>query len=110
GAHEVRVDSFFFSSRRRHTRWEEAMRYSRTSVRSLLATTALAFVAAATMLAPRLAIAAPATCATLATDPANGLAGNPVIKSATSAIVPAAGSNVSYCRVQLVYGTNANQN
>ena len=33
------------------------------------------------------ALAVP-TCATLATDPHNGLAGDPAIKSATSAIVP----------------------
>jgi Tannase and feruloyl esterase len=60
--------------------------------------------------APHHAMAAPATCATLATDPANGLAGNPVIKSASSSIEPASGPNVSHCRVQFVYGTNPNQN
>jgi len=61
-------------------------------------------------IAPHPATAAPATCATLATDPANGLAGNPVIKSANSSIVPASGQNVAYCRVQFLYGTNPNQN
>jgi len=86
------------------------MRYRQTSGRSVLATTALALVSAATMLAPHAAAAAPATCATLATDPANGLAGNPFIKSATSAIAPASGTNIAFCRVQLLYGTNPNQN
>ena len=51
-----------------------------------------------------------ATCGTLATDPANGLAGNPVIKSVSSSIVPANGPNASYCFVHLLYGTNPNQN
>jgi len=78
--------------------------------RSALATTALVLVSAAATLAPHPATAAPATCATLATDPANGLAGNPVIKSATSVVVPAAPPNVSYCQVQFVYSTNPNQN
>jgi hypothetical protein len=64
------------------------------------------------------------TCATLSTNPAFGLAGNPVIKYVTSAIVaagatpptptvgtPATGtSTVNYCLVQFVYGTNPNQN
>jgi tannase/feruloyl esterase len=53
--------------------------------------------------------AAAATCATLATDPANGLVGNPNVKSVTSAIVPASGANASYCSVHLLYGTNPNQ-
>ena len=83
---------------------------TRTLGRSALATTALALVAAAMTIAPHPATAAPATCATLATDPANGLAGNPVIKSANSSIVPASGQNVAYCRVQFLYGTNPNQN
>jgi hypothetical protein len=46
----------------------------------------------------------------LATDSANGLAGNPNVKSATSAIVPASGTNASFCSVNLLYGTNPNQN
>ena len=64
------------------------------------------------------------TCATLSTDSGFGLVGNPVIKYVTSAIVdagaspptpaqgtPASGiSSVNYCLVQLVYGTNPNQN
>jgi hypothetical protein len=50
------------------------------------------------------------TCAALATNPAFGIAGNRPIKSATSVIVPAAGINVAYCSVSLLYGTNPNQN
>jgi len=51
----------------------------------------------------------PVHCAELATNPAHGLAGNPVVKSATSAIV-SANATVSYCQVNLLYGTNPNQN
>jgi hypothetical protein len=51
-----------------------------------------------------------ATCATLATDPANGLAGDAALKSASSSIVPANGPNAAYCSVHLLYGTNPNQN
>ena len=50
------------------------------------------------------------TCAALATNPANGLAGAPAVKSASSAIVPANGANAAYCLVRLLYGTNASQN
>jgi hypothetical protein len=60
----------------------------------------------------------PPTCTTLSTNPAFGLAGDPVIKYVTSAIVdadaappvpavgtPATGiSTVNYCLVQFVYG------
>ncbi|HKC43528.1 MAG TPA: tannase/feruloyl esterase family alpha/beta hydrolase [Burkholderiales bacterium] len=52
----------------------------------------------------------PVTCADLATDPANGLVGNPVVKSVNSTMIPAAGANVAYCQVDLLYGTNPNQN
>jgi hypothetical protein len=52
----------------------------------------------------------PRTCAELATDPANGLAGNPVVKSATSALVAASGPNVAHCQVDILYGTNPDQN
>jgi tannase/feruloyl esterase len=58
---------------------------------------------------PASALAAP-HCSDLATDPANGIAGNPVIKSASSAVVPASGANVAYCKVNLLYGTSSNQN
>src|SRR5689334_1499085 len=57
--------------------------------------------------APAMAVA---TCATLATDPANGLLGDPAIKTVTSAIVAASGTNKGYCSVHLLYGTNSNQN
>lgn len=60
---------------------------------------------------------APVSCAELATDPANGLAGNPDVKSVNSQIVPPPappappGSNtVSYCQVNILFGTNPNQN
>jgi hypothetical protein len=53
---------------------------------------------------------APVPCIELATDPDNGLLGNPVITSVNSQIIPASPPNVSYCQVNLLYGTNANQN
>jgi len=49
------------------------------------------------------------SCSALATDPAFGLAGNPVIKSVTSAIIPATTTDVSYCLVTLVFGVLPNQ-
>jgi len=52
----------------------------------------------------------PVHCTELATDPANGLLGNPAVKTVSSAIIPAAGANVSYCQVNVLYGTNPNQN
>jgi len=55
--------------------------------------------------APTSAIAAPA-CTTLASH----LAGFTVIKSSSSAIVPASGADVAYCQVELLYGTNPDQN
>src|SRR5262245_53573522 len=54
------------------------------------------------------ALAAPPPCAELQSDPA--ITSAPGIKSATSAVVPAAGANVAYCLVSLLYGTNPNQN
>jgi feruloyl esterase len=53
---------------------------------------------------------APVSCAELATDPENGLLGAPNVKSATSAIIPAAGSNASYCQVNILYGESDAQN
>ena len=50
------------------------------------------------------------SCTALATDPANGLAGNPFVKSASSVIIPPAGANASYCQVNILYGENPNQN
>jgi hypothetical protein len=52
----------------------------------------------------------PVSCAELATDPANGLAGNPDVKSATSQIKAASGANVAFCQVDILFGTNPNQN
>src|SRR6266581_395078 len=52
----------------------------------------------------------PVSCVALAIDPANGLAGNPSVKSATSQIIPAVGANVAYCQVNILFGTNPNQN
>jgi hypothetical protein len=52
----------------------------------------------------------PVSCIELATDPANGLAGNPDVKSVSSQIVPAAGANAAYCQVSILFGTNPNQN
>jgi len=76
--------------------------------RALAAAGTLLLVAWLTTIAgPAMAIP---TCMTLATDPANGLAGNPVLKSASSSIVAAAGPNAAYCSVHLLYGTNPNQN
>jgi hypothetical protein len=77
----------------------------RTSTQATL--TALAVVAATMTLAPRPA-AAQATCASLAS--ASGLTGHPAIKSASSAIQPASGPNVAYCRVAFLYGTKPEQN
>jgi hypothetical protein len=54
--------------------------------------------------------ASPVACTALATDPAHGLAGNPVVKLATSQIIPAGGPNVGYCQVDLVYSENPQQN
>src|SRR5439155_15711589 len=50
------------------------------------------------------------TCAQLATDPQYGLAGNPVITSATSALVPAVVSptpHAAYCNVQITYSARS---
>src|SRR5438034_2939694 len=60
-------------------------------------------------LVPGTAAALP-SCTALATDPANGLAGNPFVKSASGVIIPPAGANASYCQVNILYGQNPNQN
>ena len=51
----------------------------------------------------------PLLCAQLAGD-AGGLVGSPGIKSVASIVVPPAGSNVSYCQVDVLYGTSPEQN
>src|SRR5262249_58299802 len=52
----------------------------------------------------------PVMCSQLATDPALGPEGNPVIKNVTSAIIPASGANKSYCQVDVLYGESPEQN
>jgi Tannase and feruloyl esterase len=52
----------------------------------------------------------PASCVELATDPVHGLLGNPIIKSVTSAVIAASGTNAAYCQVNLLYGTSPEQN
>ena len=74
-----------------------------------ISTGALAFAFLMTALAPTASAGdTPPACAVLAADPA--VAANPAIKSASSAIVAAAGKDVAYCKVHLLYGTNPNQN
>jgi hypothetical protein len=51
----------------------------------------------------------PLLCAQLAGD-AGGLVGTFGIKSVTAAVVPAAGSNLSFCQVDVLYGTSPQQN
>jgi hypothetical protein len=53
--------------------------------------------------------AQPLTCAQLATAEA-GVLGAPGVKTVTSQIIPAAGPNVSYCQVNVLYGTSPEQN
>ena len=52
----------------------------------------------------------PVTCSQLAADPALGLAGNKMIKSVSSAIIPPSGPNRSHCQVNVLYGTSPEQN
>jgi hypothetical protein len=52
----------------------------------------------------------PVACTDLATNPAHGLAGNPVVKSVNSLLIAPAGTNAGYCQVNILYGENANQN
>lgn len=53
--------------------------------------------------------AKPVSCAALATDPANGLAGNASVKSATSRIIAAKAPNAAFCQVDILYSTNPKQ-
>ena len=57
---------------------------------------------------PTIAVAQPATCAQLTSLPP--MASNPDVKSANSQIVAAQGANKSYCQVNILYGTNPDQN
>src|SRR5689334_24238721 len=52
----------------------------------------------------------PVHCTDLATDPANGLLGALGVKSVNSQVIAAAGSNAAYCQVNILYGTNPDQN
>ena len=54
--------------------------------------------------------AAAVHCGELSTVPAHGLAGNPVVKSATSQIIAASGANASFCQVDILFGTTPAQN
>ena len=51
----------------------------------------------------------PLMCSQLAGE-AGGLIGSPGIKAVTAAVVPAAGNNVSFCQVDVLYGTSEQQN
>jgi FAD binding domain len=83
---------------------EQGMKYPRPGCR--VGKTAVMIVLAAFIigLAPTPAMAA--QCATLV----DGLAGDFGIKSAMSAILPASGPDLAYCQVDLLYGTNSDQN
>ena len=73
-------------------------------------TTQLSLIAAllgSTAFLPAPASAATPACSQLATNPAFGLAGNPVITSATSTLVPPSGTNAAYCNVQITYSAKS---
>ncbi len=53
--------------------------------------------------------AQPLMCSQLAGE-AGELAGTPGIKAVTAVLAPPSGSNVSYCQVDILYGTSAEQN
>jgi hypothetical protein len=53
--------------------------------------------------------AQPLMCSQLA-GTAGGLVGRPGIKAVTAAVVPAAGNNVAFCQVDVLYGESAQQN
>ena len=82
---------------------------TRTRSASIRRVCALALGVAVSALASTPAAAAP-NCAALASDRVGAIAGDPSIKSASSALVPAAAPNGAYCRVSLLYGENASQN
>ncbi|MGB6417548.1 MAG: hypothetical protein WBF50_13250, partial [Pseudolabrys sp.] len=50
--------------------------------------------------------AAPIGCSAVA----GTVSGKPGVKSVTSALQPASGSNVAYCKVSILYGNSANEN
>lgn len=51
----------------------------------------------------------PLMCSQLAGE-AGGLVGQPGVKAVTATVVPAAGANVSFCQVDVLYGESAAQN
>jgi hypothetical protein len=62
-------------------------------------------------LAAGLALLAPAAQAAVpCIQLADGLAASSGVKTATSVIIPAAGNNLSYCQVNVLYGENEQQN
>ena len=58
---------------------------------------------------PQPAAATPIGCTAL-TGTGSALLATPGVKSANSQIIPAAGANVAYCQVNILYGTNPDQN
>jgi hypothetical protein len=78
-----------------------------------LSSLAAAIAAGAAMTAAQPAAAQPAAqplmCSQLAGD-AGGLVGAFGIKSVNATVVPAAGNNVAYCQVNVLYGESAQQN
>jgi Tannase and feruloyl esterase len=81
------------------------MEQPRATIRISSGARKIVFIALLTGFASIPAIAAP-NCATLT----KGLAGNSGIKSANGMVVAAAGRNSAYCQVNLLYGTNPDQN
>jgi hypothetical protein len=70
---------------------------------------AVALISTVASVAPTTALAAgPIACSQLVNDPASGLAGNPLIKSAIGQI--ATTGSVSYCKVSVLYGRTADEN
>jgi hypothetical protein len=59
---------------------------------------------------PKPPAAVPVSCAALAIDPANGLAGAPGVKTVNSQIIAASGPNAAHCQVNILYGENPDQN
>ena len=89
-----------FSRKVRELRWSHAGPSSaRRDGRGQRLVSVAGVVLGATVFAPAAASAQLPTCAQLNTDPAHGLAGNPVVVEHSTALVP---GTVSYCRVDFV--------
>lgn len=72
---------------------------------------AVALISTVASVAPTTALAAgPIACSQLVNDPASGLAGNPLIKSAIGQIATTSPGSVSYCKVSILYGRTADEN